>query len=110
MEQLKAACGPHGEVGEVSKLLKEGVPADERGTGEWTALHTACFYNRADIVKVLLKYSPNVNQQTTSFWQTPIHIACKKGSMNCVKLLLQTGQCDLGNGDMKAACTNYHGR
>ena len=62
----------------------------------WTVLYRACVCNRSDIVKELLKYNPKLNQQTISTDRTAIHAACSNGSLDCVKLLLATGQCDLG--------------
>ena len=61
----------------------------------WTPLYHACLRNRPDIVKELLNYNPKLNQQTNS-GNTAIHIACRYGYLDCVKLLLATGQCDLG--------------
>ena len=60
----------------------------------WTALHRASF-DRPDLIKVLLKSSPNINQQDFG-GETPLHRACNCGSLPCVKLLLATGQCDTG--------------
>ena len=65
-------------------------------TPGWTPLHHACHYNSSNIVKELLKCNPKVNQQTDDDKETAAHIACMNGSLDCVKLLLATGQCDLG--------------
>ena len=62
----------------------------------WTPLYHACFWNRSDIVKELLKYNPKLNQRTNDFGNTALHRACRCGYLVCVKLLLATGQCDLG--------------
>ena len=62
----------------------------------WTPLHYACFWKRSDIVKELLKYNPELNEQTYDHRETAAHFACSGGSLDCVKLLLATGQCDLG--------------
>ena len=63
---------------------------------DWTPLHAACLWNIADIVKELLKYNPKLNQQTDDHRDTAAHFACRHGSLDCIKLLLATGQCDLG--------------
>ena len=62
----------------------------------WTPLHRACLHNRSDIVKELLKYNPELNQQCDDDMETAAHFACGGGYLDCVKLLLATGQCDLG--------------
>ena len=86
----------HGDVKNVTELLKYGVPINWRNRDEWTALHAACAkINSPEVVKVLLMYDPNVNQQTCH-GHTPAHIACHWGFVDCLKLLLATGQCDLG--------------
>ena len=70
----------------------------KRTSDGWTPLYRACFYKRSDIVKELLKYNQKLNQQTdyNNLKETAIHAACKRGSLDCVKLLLTSGQCDLG--------------
>ena len=61
----------------------------------WTLLFKACLHNRSDIVKELLNYNPKLNEQT-NYGYTAMHSACWSGFLECVKLLLVTGQCDLG--------------
>ena len=62
----------------------------------WTPLYYACVCTRSDTVKELLKYNPTLNQQTDDTGSTAAHTACRHGSLDCVKVLLATGQCDLG--------------
>ena len=87
-------CNHSGTVKEISDLLMKGADVNWRNSIGWTALHWASF-SRPDIIKVLLKSSPNINQQT-DFGKTPLHHACYCGYLPCVKLLLATGQCDTG--------------
>ena len=61
----------------------------------WTPLFHACLCNRSDIVKELLKCNPKINQKTITK-DTALLVACSNGFLDCVKLLLATGQCDLG--------------
>ena len=84
-----------GGVRRVTEMLDKGAPVNWKDSNGWTALHEACYYNRAEVVKVLLKRNPLINLQ--NLWGfTPLHLACRMGSIDCVKLLLATGQCDLG--------------
>ena len=43
----------------------------------WTSLYHACLWNRADIVKELLKYNPELNQQNDDDGETALHTACR---------------------------------
>ena len=72
----------------------KGADVNWRNSLGWTALHCASF-GRPDIIKLLLKSSPNINQQSNAK-NTSLHYACIGGSLPCVKLLLATGQCDTG--------------
>ena len=79
----------------VTELLKDGAPVNwSDGEGQ-TALHWACGYKRAEVVKVLLIHNPQINKKNT-WGNTALHKACWRGYLDCVKLLLATGQCNLG--------------
>ncbi len=89
---LAVLCG---NVEDVTRILEEGVPVNSRASDGWIALHKACFNNRADIAKLLLKYKADVNQQDSE-GDTPLHKAFYMGAMECITLLRATGMCDLG--------------
>ena len=96
-KEFQWACG-HGKVEHVIKLLNKGAEVDLHNKSYgWTAFHEACYNNRPDIVKVLLKYNRKyINQHDGIDEDTPLHLTCKRGYMECMKLLLATGQCNLG--------------
>ena len=85
----------NGDVRRISEILDDGASVNWRDSYGLTALHEACINNRAEVVTVLLKHNPLINQQTNC-GSTPLHVACRRKSIDCVKLLLATGQCDLG--------------
>ena len=74
-----------GDMERVTRLLREGAPVNWKNRGRWTALHQACYYNRPEVVKVLLKYNPNINQQDDN-GDTPLHGTCHVGSLGCVEV------------------------
>ena len=93
-ESLLRASGD-GDVRRVSEILDEGASVNWRDRTGYTALHKVCLTNRAEVVKVLLKHNTLINQK--NHWEsTPLHFACRWGYIDCIKLLLATGQCDLG--------------
>ncbi len=85
-----------GRVDEVERLLARGAPVNWRDSHGWAALHTACYSNHPDVVKILTQHDGiDVNVQDASNC-TPLHWACFWGHLKCVQLMMATGQCDLG--------------
>ena len=91
-----------GRVDEVERLLARGAPVNWTNSDGRTALHWACISNHPDVVKILTQQDGiDVNVQDT-YKDTPLHRACYYGCLNCVQLLMVTGQCDLG----KSVCVS----
>jgi ankyrin repeat protein len=55
-------------------LLDAGAPKNQANTLGWTALHEACFYNRVEVVKVLLLSGANATLRTRG-GALPYHLA-----------------------------------
>ena len=85
-----------GNVERVAHLLGKGASVYWTDGASQTALHMVCYHsNQPDVVKLLLRNNRSINYQT-SFSNTPLHYACIQGHLASVKLLLATGQCNLG--------------
>ncbi|RDL32991.1 Ankyrin repeat-containing protein [Venustampulla echinocandica] len=57
---------------------------------EKTGLHIAAAHDRDDIVQLLLQYGASVHARSDGGW-TPLHNACKIGSLNIVRILIAAG-------------------
>ena len=55
-------------------MLDAGAPKDLPNTLGWTSLHEACFYNRIDVVRILLLSGVNATIRTKS-GALPYHVA-----------------------------------
>ena len=59
------------------------------GRDAWTPLHVATFFNRIEAVELLLEAGANVYAMSFSTQQTPLMIACHKGHIEIVNLILK---------------------
>jgi ankyrin repeat protein len=79
-----------GDVGNVTKLLDQGVPPDAKDeTGE-TALLTACLAGHADVVAILVKHGAGIESRNDR-GLTPLHGAAYSGDIGTVRLLVESG-------------------
>ena len=77
----------------LKELLKRGASVREKHPvfGR-LALHTACYYENVEAVKLLLAYDKSiVNYQSDVDGWTPIDDAVLKGNIEIVKILLENG-------------------
>ncbi|MBP9477913.1 MAG: ankyrin repeat domain-containing protein [Sebaldella sp.] len=77
----------------LEELLKRGASVREKHPvfGR-LALHTACYYENAEAVKILLAHDKSiVNYQSDIDGWTPIDDAVLKGNIQIVKILLENG-------------------
>lgn len=63
------------------------INIDCKGLDDWTALHHAVNNRRTNIVKLLLEAKANPNLYTY-MRRTPLHLACLRGSLEIVELLI----------------------
>jgi len=69
----------------------------------WTALHYATFYDRIEVMKLLLEFEVEIDA-TDKWEETPLMKTVKSKNVNAVKLLLQRdARLDFKNNDEKTA-------
>ena len=64
----------------------------------WNALHYSCFYGREEMTETLIKlFNPSVEliNGLTNDGYTPLHLACIKGHINIVRILLFLKEIDV---------------
>ena len=83
-----AAREGHNE--EVVRLLGEGADPNWQNEDGWTAVHAACAYNDHQMLTVLISKHANVNTKDR-YKDTPLHWACRGGSLECVPPLVVAG-------------------
>ncbi len=84
-------CATDGHTDCVISWLQFGIDPDFQ-KGEWTALISASFQERVDVVRVLLEYGANPNiQGKNRFDSTALIWASYNGNINMARLLLDHG-------------------
>ena len=91
-EQLwQAACYGHTE--EVVRLLGEGANPNWLDSSGLTAVHWACYDNHPQMLSAMIRNDinadPNIKTGDTKY--TPLHYACERGSLECVRVLVDAG-------------------
>lgn len=74
----------------VTKKMKKLDGVMKRDSTGKTLLHDACLKDQCDRVRDLIRIGADVNAQDNQK-ATPLHLACAKGYLNVVKLLLEQG-------------------
>ena len=79
---------------EINKSVLGCVKQIINKKNNWNALHYSCYYGNKDITAFLLSYNTNSNSihelinSLTNENYTPLHIACHRGYVSIVKILL----------------------
>ena len=80
----------YGLTEEVVRLLGEGADPNGQDYSGRTAVHVACACN-PQVLNILLQHKHiNINLRDNSN-DTPLHLACREGSLKCVKTLIKHG-------------------
>ena len=72
-------------------LLESGVDMQARNAHGWTALHTAAYLNRVNALEVVLLFTAEseVLASLTDFGHTALHLACSRGNLEVVRMLIK---------------------
>ena len=97
-DALLLACQQN-KLGEVQKMLQNGVDPSHSNAIQQSALHIAVWWGHADIVELLLKCGANVHAANTLTGAKPLHCsiqsskaALKKSQrLKCIDLLMEYG-------------------
>jgi ankyrin repeat protein len=88
LSPFKYACG-QGHVDAVRVMMS--VADVNNKDGRWTALHIALEHSQPEIVTILIKNNANVEEPDETC-EVPLHIACRKGSFECISTLVHEGK------------------
>jgi hypothetical protein len=91
---INACTNGHADIARL--LLARGADASFVDRNGNTLLHMAIICDRAQVVGILLSHGVRVNTQNRTY-KTPLAIACTRGQVATVRLLLDNGA-EVGNG------------
>lgn len=90
----------YGDEESVEAALKEGLDPNKMGLLKWNPMHEASHNGERDILKLLIQFKGDVNQQDNLHQNTPLHYAAKEDNSACVTVLLKAGaRVDIKNKD-----------
>ena len=75
----------------INDFIQEDLSILTMKENGWNALHYSCFYGREEMTETLIKlFNPSVEliNGLTNDGYTPLHLACIKGHINIVRILL----------------------
>ena len=79
----------------IQTLVKNGLPIDTViQTHKMNALHLASSVGTVEIMQTVLELNANPNAKD-SIGRTPLHFACKRGSLDHFNILIQIEEIDL---------------
>ncbi|DAA75280.1 TPA_exp: Pfs, NB-ARC and Ankyrin domain protein [Trichophyton benhamiae CBS 112371] len=84
-----------GDFDSVKKSLEDGIDPNARGGVDSSALHSAAFYQHAEIVALLLAQKDIIVDVRDYDGRSPLWIAASDGNIEITKMLLNTGQVDV---------------
>ena len=82
----------------INDFIQENMSILTTKENGWNALHYSCFYGREEMTETLIKlFNPPVEliNGLTNDGYTPLHLACIKGHINIVRILLFLKEIDV---------------
>ena len=82
----------------INEFIQEDLSILTTQENGWNALHYSCFYGREEMTETLIKlFNPPVEliNGLTNDGYTPLHLACIKGHINIVRILLFLKEIDV---------------
>ncbi|KAL4766789.1 ankyrin repeat-containing domain protein [Aspergillus nidulans var. acristatus] len=80
-----------GETDIVRELLEQGEDVNVGLQNGWTPLHAASFYNKPNVVRLLLEFNANLEARLPRTGCRPLHKAAEAGTVSVMKLLVDNG-------------------
>jgi ankyrin repeat protein len=80
-----------GNLQHVKDLLSQGVPIDDRGSQDYTALYIACARKHKDIADFLLSNGANAESPTDTLGFTPLMMAAQNGWDDIARRMIAAG-------------------
>jgi TolB-like protein len=74
----------------VKLLIDQGADVNEKGSDNFTPLHWAAYYGKAEMARILLNKGAQVNARSEAYG-TPLTLAAQYGFTDTVKVLLEKG-------------------
>ena len=104
---FKYACG-QGHVYAVQAMIP--VADINNMEGRWSALHMALENQKCEVVSMLIQNNANVEEPDET-GETPLHIACRKGSLECITALIMSRDIDINaQNRLGETCLHYCAR
>ena len=82
----------------INEFIQEDISILTNKENGWNALHYSCFYGGEEMTETLIKlFNPSVEiiNGLTNDGYTPLHLACIKGHINIVRILLFLKEIDV---------------
>jgi ankyrin repeat protein len=81
-----------GHVGVIAELAKHKVDLDKADNTGWTPAQVAAQYGHVFVLEELAKHNVDLNKISSCVEKTTaLHLAVKKGHINCARLLIKAG-------------------